>query len=88
MDMKDANNPYFVRFAEFILFINAHFPIIKLYIPFLNIQVPKEPDPRYALDMAKIEVVQSDVTDGQIHVVDDSNTTITPRVNYYSCCGS
>ena len=47
--------------------------------------VAKVPDPRFeGVGMAKIEVVQTDVTDGKLHVVDE----VKPSTSYYSCCSS
>lgn len=50
--------------------------------------VPMQEDPRFALEMAQIEVVQSDVTDGRLHVVDDTNSAVKPAISHNNCCGS
>ncbi|XP_028402351.1 ras-related protein Rab-13-like [Dendronephthya gigantea] len=51
--------------------------------------VPTIPDPRFELDMAKIEIVP-DEPDRGLRVVDEGNKAVKPSGNSYysSCCGS
>ena len=48
------------------------------------IQVAKKPDPKFeGVNMARIEVVQAEATDGKIYLVDEAKAPVS-----YSCCGS